>query len=87
MRVALENRRKSIYINNLGRAGRGGVDVSPLVVRIYGESSSFPGSGRGYINSMVNVIPIATHDTIIIISIILISVLFMFAPEIKKPHA
>ena len=35
MRLALENRRKSIYINNLGRAGRGGVDVSPLVARVY----------------------------------------------------
>ena len=35
MRFAPENHRKSIYINNLGRAGRGGDDVSPLVVRGY----------------------------------------------------
>jgi len=40
MRFALENRRKSIYINNLGRAGRGREDVSRLVVRVYVESSS-----------------------------------------------
>ncbi len=33
---------------------------------------------------MVNVKPIATHDTITIISIILISVLFIFSSVIKK---